>query len=169
MDKKFKISEHKTPSERHHPQRLFLAFIASTGRYRRRGHGHRWRRKKIYVFEPVVTPMNITDSVNVGHQVAFGWEWIDGNGNPPPAGTVLPVPDSTPTWSDSPSAAGVDTFTSSADGSTALLQALAPGSDTVSLAVVFQGVTFTATDLVTIAAVVVPFVPAGVQITSAVT
>ena len=113
--------------------------------------------------------MNITDSVTVGHQVAFGWEWIDANGNPPPAGTVLPVPDSTPTWADAPSAAGVDTFTSSADGSTALLVASAPGSDTVTFTAVFQGTTFTASDLVTISAAVVPFVPAGVQITSAVT
>ena len=58
----------------------------------------------------------------------------------------------------------------SADGSTALLVANAAGSDTVSLSVtVFGGVTFTASDLVTIAAAVVPFVPAGVQITSVVT
>ena len=55
--------------------------------------------------------MNITpDSVTVGHQVAFGWEWIDVNGNPPPAGTVLPVPDSTPTWSDARPILAVDTF-----------------------------------------------------------
>jgi hypothetical protein len=166
----FTISIHHNPPQRHppHHRHLRLAFVVKTGRHRRHGHGHRWRHKRVHIFEPGVTHMNITDSVTVGHQVAFAWEWIDANGNPPPAGTTLPTPDSTPVWANTPATPPVDTFTSSADGSTALLVASAAGSDTVTLTVVFGGTTFTASDLVTISAAVVPFVPAGVQITSVV-
>ena len=164
----FTIRVHKNPSEHHHHHpphpHLRLALVVKTGSRRRHGHGHRWRHKKIIIFEPGVTHVATTDSVNVGHQIAFSINYVDTNGNP----MLTPVtPDSPPTWTDAPSAAGVDTFTSSADGTTALLLATAAGSDTVSLSVTVGGVTFTASDLVTISAA--PQVLGGVEITSVVT
>lgn len=107
-------------------------------------------------------------SVNVGHVINYSWQFVDANGNPPPAGTTVTAQSAT--WSDAPATPPVDTFTPSSGPveASAVLSATAPGSDTVSLSVVYQpadgsaAVTFSATDQVTIAAA--PFVPAGVQI-----
>ena len=107
-------------------------------------------------------------AVNVGHTVTYTWQFVDVNGNPPPAGTTPPTADAA-TIGDTPSTPPVDTFTVSAGPveQTATLAATAAGSDTVSLSVLYTPpggtqVTFTATDLVTISAA--PFVPAGVQL-----
>lgn len=101
----------------------------------------------------------MSTSVTVGHKVDYSFIYVDTNGNP----MLTPVtPDAPPVWTDAPSAAGVDTFTVAADGNTAVLQALAPGSDTVSVKVAVGGVTFSANDLVTISAA--PQVLGGVQI-----
>ena len=89
----------------------------------------------------------MADAVTVGHQIAFSIEYVDTNGNP----MLTPVtPDSAPVWANAPNPAGIDTFSVAADGSSALLMATAVGSDTVSLTVVVAGVTYTASDLITI-------------------
>ena len=83
--------------------------------------------------------------VTVGHTDTLSIEYLDQNGNP----MLTPVtPDSPPTWTNSPSASGVDTFTPS--GNTAVLVAQAAGIDTVSVSVVVSGQTFLASDMITI-------------------
>ena len=175
-ERDFTIRVHKNPSGHHHHQpphhHLRLAFVVKTGSRRRHGHGHRWRHKKIHIFEPGVTHMNINDSVTVGHQVAFGWEWLDANGNPPPAGTVLSR--SGFDFRSGPMLRPLLVLIRSHHRQTAArrcwwLRLLVV--DTVTLTVVFGGVTFTASDLVTIqrGRCSVRAVAAGVQITSVVT
>ena len=168
-ERDFTIKVHKNPSGHHHhpPHRhLRLALVVKTGSRRRHGimviDGD--TQEDNHLRTRGVRHVSTTDTVNVGHQIAFSITYVDTSGNP----MLTPVtPDSPPTWTDAPSAAGVDTFTASADGNTALLVAEAAGSDTVSLSVTVGGVTFTASDLVTISAA--PQVLGGVEITSVVT
>lgn len=106
----------------------------------------------------------MADTVSIGHQIAYSIQQNDTNGN------VMLVPivfDSPPVMTNAPSAPGVDTFTVSADGTTAVLVAEAAGSDTVTLAVVFQGASFGASDFVTISPA--PQVFGGVELISVVT
>lgn len=97
--------------------------------------------------------------LSVGHTDTLTYVIVDQNGNP-----MIPQPalDSPAVWTDAPSASGVDTFAAAADGTSAVVTALAAGSDTVSLSVVVGGKTFTASDLITISAA--PQVASGVQI-----
>ena len=103
----------------------------------------------------------MSTSVTVGHVIDFSILYVDTAGNP----MLTPVtPDSPPVWTNVPSAA--DTFAASADGTTAVLTAVAAGSDTVGLTVIVGGVTYTASDLVTVNAA--PQVLGGVQIVATV-
>ena len=81
-------------------------------------------------------------TVNVGHKIEMTITYLDQNGNPM---QVTPTPDSKPTWADAPSTAGIDTLVVASDGLSAELDALAAGSDTVTLTVLVGGATFTAT------------------------
>jgi hypothetical protein len=80
-------------------------------------------------------------TVNVGHSIEFAIVYLDANGNPM---LTTPTPDSPPAWSNAPSAPSVDSFTVAADGLTAMLTALAAGTDAVSLSVTVGGVAFSA-------------------------
>ena len=104
----------------------------------------------------------MTDNVTVGHQINYSFIEVDTSGNP----MKTPVPVTSSTWTDAPATPPVDTFTPSADGSTAVLQAMAAGSDTVTVSAVINGVTYTATDQVLISAA--PQVLGGIQIVAAV-
>jgi hypothetical protein len=130
--------------------------------------GQREQRVRIFVIRPN-EETEIMSAVNVGHTINYTWQFVDANGNPPPAGTPPPVANSA-TFSDTPASPPVDTFTPSGGPveQSASLIATAAGSDTVTLSVAYTPpgasapVTFTATDLVTISAA--PFAPAGVQL-----
>jgi hypothetical protein len=145
-----------------HHRRLLALVVSNIDWYAERGVIKVKRHSQIHVLYPGVN-MATSDAVSVGHQVAFSIEYVDSNGNP----MLTPVtPDSAPTWSNLPNPSGIDTFTVAAGGLTALLQATAAGSDTVALNVVVAGVTYTASDLVTISAA--PQVLGGVEIVSVV-
>jgi hypothetical protein len=119
---------------------------------------------RVYKLDPH-KETKIMTSVVVGHQIAYSMSVVDANGNAPPAGQSFPI--TSPSWTDVPVAPpGVDTFTQSADGTTALLVATAVGTDTVTATGTVGTAVFTATDVVTIAAV---FVPAGIKINAVVT
>jgi len=90
-------------------------------------------------------------SINVGHTDTFTIQQNDANGNPMQPDAIVPW-DSPPQWSNSPSAAGVDTFVVSADGTSAVLTATAPGSDSVSVTATAGGKSFSASVMVTITA-----------------
>jgi len=83
----------------------------------------------------------------VGHTDNMSIVYLDQHGNPM---LVTPVPDSPPTWTQTDST--VATLTVAADGLTASEQAVAAGSDVVSLTVVVGGVTFSASLPVTVTA-----------------
>lgn len=87
------------------------------------------------------------EQLTVGHQDTMTILYLDAAGNPMLSAVV---PDSPPAWTNTPSPA--DTLTVSADGSTAVLAALAAGADTVNMSVIVAGKTFTATEQITISA-----------------
>ena len=124
-----------------------------------RGQRHRHHSvTRIYILEPN-QENTMTDNVSVGHQIDYSFLYVDTSGNPMKAPIV---PDSPPVWANAPASPPVDAFTRSADGATAVLQASAPGADTVTLTVVVAGVTYTGSDQVLISAA--PQVLGGVQI-----
>ena len=105
----------------------------------------------------------MSTSVTVGHVVDYTIQYVDTAGNP----MLTPVtPDSPPVWTDAPATPPVDTFIASADGMTAVLTPSAAGADTVTLAVIVNAVTYTASDLLTINAA--PQQLGGVQIVATV-
>src|SRR5208337_4439485 len=123
----------------HHRHRLALVVWVRRGRHR-----HHWRRH-VYILEPGANTMST--SVTVGHVIDFSIQYVDTSGNP----MLTPVtPDSPPVWADAPASPPVDTFTVAADGSTAVLAATAAGGDTVTLTVIVGGVSYSASDIVTI-------------------
>ena len=150
----------KPPHPHPHPHhRRRYALLVTTSRRR---HGTFKRHQRIHILEPgKVTHM--ADTVSVGHQISYSIQEVDAQGNP--MLTAVPF-DSPPTWTDSPSAAGVDTFTVSADGTTAVLVADAVGTDSVAVSVTIGGQVFTASDIVTISAA--PQVLSGIQLLSVV-
>lgn len=83
----------------------------------------------------------------VGHKLELAIMFLDQNGNPM---LVPPVPDATPTWTNTTPATEV--LTPAASGLTAEGIPTAPGSDTVTLSIVVGGVTFNATLDVTVTA-----------------
>lgn len=84
--------------------------------------------------------------VTVGHQVVDTLVFLDQNGNPMQAPVT---PDSPPVWANVADAS-VDTFTVSADGSTATVVAKSAGVDSVSVSVIVNGKTFTASQQLTL-------------------
>ena len=102
-------------------------------------------------------------NVTVGHTVTMGIQFVDTAGNPM---LTQPAPDAPPTWADVQAPSGVATFTSSADGLSAIDVAVAAGSDAVTCSLAVGGVTFTANLAVTISAA--PQVLGGFVITSTV-
>lgn len=82
----------------------------------------------------------MTTTLSVGHTLNMSLQFLDQNGNPM---LPAPAPDSPPVWSDTTSA--TETIVASASGLTCVGTPLAPGSDTVSVSTIVDGVTFTAT------------------------
>lgn len=112
---------------------------------------HRHKRYRRIVEERTLIPNGVTTmnpvTVSIGHTVSFSILYLDASGNPM---LVTPTPDSPPVWANAPSPAGATTFTVGPGGLTASDVAVAAGTDTISLTVVVGGVTFTATDGVTV-------------------
>jgi hypothetical protein len=102
-------------------------------------------------------------TVSIGHTVNMSIVFLDQNGQPM---LTTPTPDSPPTWTDAPSPAGDATLTVGAGGLTAADVAVAAGTDLVTLTVVVGGVTYTATQGITISPA--PQVLTSVQIAAAV-
>jgi hypothetical protein len=122
--------------QRHrHPFRVFLVVSVR--------HAHSRRRKHYSELQPNEIVMSTPVTVSVGHNVQMSLVFLDQNGNPM---LQTPTPDSPPTWSDSTPATG--TLTSS--GLTANELAVAAGADTVSVSVSVGGVTFSATQGITV-------------------
>ncbi len=92
---------------------------------------------------------HLMEQLTGGHTYTMTIVYLDASGNPMLAPVV---PDSPPTWTNTPTTPPVDTLTVSADGGTAVLAATAAGSDTINLSVTVGGKTFTATESVTISA-----------------
>lgn len=81
---------------------------------------------------------------NVGQPLPMSIAFFDADHNPM---SPTPVPDTPPSWTDTTPATG--TLTVAADGLTASELGVAAGADTVNLAVIVGGQTFSATlDLV---------------------
>lgn len=109
-------------------------------------------------------------TVTAGHTVTSTYAVLDQNGNPM---LTQPVPTAPATWTNAPSAPGIDTLTVSPDGTTSTLTTLvtdANSSDTLSLSLTVTGpsgpLTFTATEGIVISAVAQ--VPTSVVINSTV-
>ncbi len=83
--------------------------------------------------------MGIT-TVVAGHKIEMAISFLDQNGQPM---LTPPTPDSPPVWSNT--APSIDALVVASDGLSAEDDALAVGSDTVSLAVKVGGVEFDAT------------------------
>ena len=86
-------------------------------------------------------------TVNPGHTVELILVFLDANGNPM---LTTPTPDAPPAWTDAPSGSGVDTLTVAPDSLSAAMAALAPGTDTVSVALSVGGVQFSASIGITV-------------------
>jgi len=86
-------------------------------------------------------------TINVGHQDTMTIQYLDQNGNPL---LTTPTPDSAPTWTNAPTPSGDDTLSVAQGGNSAVLAAVAAGTDLVTLTVVVGGKTFSATDAITI-------------------
>ena len=106
-----------------------------------------------------------TTTLSVGHTATFTIVYLDAIGNPM---LVTPTPDSPPVWTNAPVPAGDDTFTVAADSLSSTAVAVAAGTDTISLTVIVGGVTFTATNDVTITGTSSTQVLTSVQIASTV-
>lgn len=94
----------------------------------------------------------MTLQVTAGHEVDATIVYLDTNGNPM---LTAPTPDSPPSWTNAPSAPGIDTLTVSPDGSSAVLATNvtdANSSDTLGLSVTVGGKTFTASLAIAISA-----------------
>jgi hypothetical protein len=101
---------------------------------------------------------NVMDiTLSIGHTLTDAIGFYDQNNNPM---LTTPTPDSAPVWSDTTPA--TETLVAAANGLTATGTPLAVGSDVVSLTVIVGGVTFTATQNVTVTAA--PQVLTSVQI-----
>lgn len=85
-------------------------------------------------------------TVTVGHKVACTIVYLDQNGNPM---RTPVVPDSAPSWTNAPSAPGVDSLVP--NGVECDVDALSAGTDTITLSVVVGGQTFAATLALSIA------------------
>ena len=86
-------------------------------------------------------------TVSVGHTISMSIGYLDTNGNPM---LVTPAPDNAPAWTDTTSA--TETLTVAPGGLTASALAIAPGSDTVSVALAVGGQQFTASLAITVEA-----------------
>ena len=85
------------------------------------------------------TEVRMQTTVNVGHTIALSLKFLDINGNPM---LTPPVPDAAPVWTNT--AAAEETLVAAASGLTAIATALAPGADTVNVALTVGGVAFAA-------------------------
>jgi hypothetical protein len=106
------------------------------------------------------------DPINLvaGHSDSMSIVYLDQFGQPM---IVNPTPDTPPSWSNAPAPSNDDTLTVAGPGNlTAVLAALAAGTDTVTLNVVVGGATFTAIQPVNISAA--PQVLTAVEIHNAV-
>ncbi len=88
--------------------------------------------------------------VTAGHKVTYAIAYLDKVGNPM---LTPPTLDGPPSWSEAQSAPGIDTLTVAPDGNSAVVQTNpgdAASTDIVSVSVAVGGVTFNASDVVTI-------------------
>ncbi len=117
---------------RHHHPRVVL-FVD--------GYGHELNpHRRTWIMTPVTA----------GHKVTYAIAYFDKIGNPM---LTTPAPEGPPSWSEAQSAPGIDTFTVAPDGLSAVVQTNpgdAASTDTVSVSVVVGGLTFQASDVVTI-------------------
>jgi hypothetical protein len=91
----------------------------------------------------------LMEQLTVGHTDTMTIAYFDTNGQPMLSAVA---PDSPPTWVNTPSTPAVDTFTVAADGSSAVLAAIGPGTDSITVSVTVAGKSYTATQSVTISA-----------------
>ena len=98
-------------------------------------------------------------TVVAGHEVIATYVVTDQNGQPMVTQPPLDAPAS---WTDTLSVPGVDTNAVSADGTQDVIQAVAPGTDTVGVSVTIGGKTFTDSALLTVSPA--PQVASGVQV-----
>ena len=81
-------------------------------------------------------------NVNVGHPVAIAIKYLDQNGNPM---LTTPTPDSPPTWSQAPSASGIDSLSVASPGNlSASLATLEAGTDIITVNMQVGGVALSA-------------------------
>ncbi len=83
----------------------------------------------------------------VGQTITYAIGYLDTAGNPM---TSPPTPDSAPAWTQTDPA--TDTLTAAADGNSATALTLAAGTDSISVSLSVGGVSFTASDAVTVTA-----------------
>ena len=86
-------------------------------------------------------------TVSIGHTVNMILVALDTLGNPM---LTQPTPDSPPTWVDAQTPAGDMTLTVDASGLSASELAVAAGTDVVTATIIVGGVTFTATQDITV-------------------
>ena len=94
-----------------------------------------------------ISPIPVT--INVGHTDSMSILFFDQNGNPM---LTTPIPDMPPVWTNSVSPVGADTLSVPTNGLTAVVTAVAPGTDTVTVTVAVGGKSFSATQPISIQA-----------------
>ena len=90
---------------------------------------------------------HIMTTATVGQTITYAIGYLDTAGNPI---SPAPTPDSAPSWTQTTPA--TDTLTASADGNSATALTLAAGTDSVTVTLSVGGVSFTASDAVTVTA-----------------
>jgi hypothetical protein len=145
--------------ERHHHHQRFTCIMLIVDVHDGRHHRHR---RRYVIFLTANRRSHLANViVTVGHTVSFTLVFLDQNGNPMRS---TPVPDATPTWSDTTPATG--TLTPAPSGLTATEIANAIGTDTVNVSLAVGGTSFTGTIDLTVQDV--PQVLTSVQIAATV-
>ena len=91
----------------------------------------------------------MAETMNVGQSITFSIEYRDQDGKKM---ETPPTPDAAPVWANTNPLA--ETLTASLDGNTAVATGIAAGSDTARVQLMVGGVSYEATDDVTVNAVV---------------
>ncbi len=114
-------------------------------------HHHRWSLvlfvQDVYIYLSPKENLHMAVTLSVGHTLNMALAFLDQSGNPM---LTPPTPDSPPGWTDTTSS--TETIVPAASGLSCVGTPVAPGTDTVSVAVVVGGVSFSATLDVTVTA-----------------